>query len=233
MNETERLTAGALLTLLLFLIPAYLLHVVDDFAGSLAGFLLGATATTLMISALSYPLLKYSPVIKSAFGSFASLRGLLSAHVYIGVIAAFVGTLHTGHKFESPIGVALVILMLIVITTGFVGRYYFPRSLAELRDAQTRLATLRSSFDIAARDIAQAQQNEALGNTSVQIVDGITISNLLDSIADLEHYIGSRQAMKAVLARWMIAHVAASILFLAILTVHIAGEVYYGLRWIG
>jgi hypothetical protein len=32
--------------------------------------------------------------------------------------------------------------------------------------------------------------------------------------------------------RWIIAHVVAAILMYLLLTLHIGGEIYYGLRWL-
>lgn len=53
MSENERLTVGAVLTTLLFLVPAFVLHSSPRFAGSLSGFVLGAAAAALMLSCWS------------------------------------------------------------------------------------------------------------------------------------------------------------------------------------
>ena len=60
MSRTERLTVHVIVTLLLFLVPAFVLHTSPRFAGSLAGFVLGASAATLLVLLLIYPLAKYS-----------------------------------------------------------------------------------------------------------------------------------------------------------------------------
>ena len=72
MSETERLTVGAVLTILLFLVPAAFLHTAPRFAGSLSGFVLGVAAATLMMSLLIYPLAKYSISIRPRITRIAS-----------------------------------------------------------------------------------------------------------------------------------------------------------------
>ena len=76
-----------------------------------------------------------------------SMRALLGFHVYAGIAASFLALLHTGHKYQSPLGIALVASLLVVVVTGFVGRYYLPQTAAEIRERQSRLATLRSAYD--------------------------------------------------------------------------------------
>lgn len=233
MNQSERLTVLTLLTLLLFLLPAYLLHVSEEFAGSLAGFLFGAAAVALIVGTLMYPLLKYNPRIKAILPARVSIRGLLSFHAYSGVIAAFLATLHTGHRFQSPIGVTLMTLMLVVIVTGIVGRYYVPGSAEQLRNFQSRLAQLRAEFDRVALQVATLPSSDFGGDRASFRISGIaSVAELVAGIADLEREIGSRESLKAVLARWMLVHVSACILLFGLLTLHVAGEYYYGLRWL-
>ena len=123
MSETERLTVGAVLTILLFLVAAFVFHTSPRFAGSLAGFVLGTAAATLMLSLLIYPLAKYSTRLGSWITRLVSIRALLAFHVYAGVFGAFLAILHTGHKYQSLLGITLVVSMLVVVVTGFVGRY--------------------------------------------------------------------------------------------------------------
>lgn len=233
MNETERLTVGVVLTILLFLVPAFILHTAPRFAGSLLGFVLGVVAAILMIALLIYPLAKYSVSFKSSISRLASMRALLAFHVYAGVFGAFLAILHTGHKYQSPLGITLIISMLVVVVTGFVGRYYLPQTATELREDQTRLATLRSAYDRTAVVLAGRQTaEEGVPPVSASALQGVPILQLVDGIADLEYTIGSREAVKRIFMPWIVAHVVAAILMYLLLTLHIAGEIYYGLRWL-
>lgn len=234
MNRTERLTVEVVLTLLLFLVPAFVLHTSPRFAGSLAGFALGVAAATLMVSLLIYPLAKYSTRLKPWITRVASMRALLAFHVYAGVFGAFLAILHTGHKYQSPLGIALVITMLVVVATGVVGRYYLPETSAELREEQSRLATLRSAYDRTAAAFAerQALEDAAAAGISAPALRDVSVRQLVEGIADLEYAVGSREAIKKTFMRWIVAHVVAAILMYLLLTLHIAGEIYYGLRWL-
>ena len=186
-----------------------------------------------MVSLLIYPLAKYSISLKPWITRIASMRALLVFHVYAGVFGAFLAILHTGHKYQSLLGITLVISMLVVVVTGFVGRYYLPQTSTELREAQSRLATLRSAYDRTVVALAGRQVTEE-GATAVSAsaLQGVPILQLIDGIADIEYAIGSREAVKRIFTPWIVAHVIASILMYLMLTLHIAGEVYYGLRWL-
>lgn len=233
MSGTERAIVGAVLTILLFLVPAFVLHTSPRFAGSLGGFAFGVAAATLMVSLLIYPLAKHSLLLRSPITRLVSMRSLLAFHVYAGVFGAFLAILHTGHKYQSPLGVALVISMLLVVVTGLVGRYYLPETVAELRDEQTRLATLRSAYDRTAAALATRNvvaNGDPLPSASTLIE--VPILQLVDGIADLEYAIGSREGVKRIFTLWIVAHVVAAVVMYFLLSLHIAGEIYYGLRWL-
>jgi len=233
MSRAEQLTVDVVLSLLLFLVPAFVLHSSPRFAGSLAGFVLGVAAAALMVALLIYPLSKYSARFRTWITRVTSTRALLAFHVYAGVFGVFLAILHTGHKYQSPLGIALVITMLIVVSTGVVGRYYLPQTSTELREGQSRLATLRSAYDRTALALAEGQ---VLENTAEAIRSpaprDVPIRQLVESIADLEYAIEFREVIKKIFMRWMIAHVIAAIIMYLLLTLHIAGEIYYGLRWV-
>jgi uncharacterized membrane protein YsdA (DUF1294 family) len=234
MSRTERLTVEVVVTLLLFLVPAFVLHTSPRFAGSLAGFVLGASAATLLVLLLIYPLAKYSTRLKRWITRLVPLSALLAFHVYAGVFGAFLAILHTGHKYQSPLGIALIVTMLIAVATGVVGRYYLPETSTELREEQSKLAMLRSAYDRTAVVLAERQALESVAaeGISATALRDVSVRQLVDGIADLEYAVGSREAIKNTFMRWIIAHVVAAILMYLLLTLHIGGEIYYGLRWL-
>jgi hypothetical protein len=233
MEDRERLIVDIVLASLLLLVPAFLLHSDDRFAGSLAGFAAGSCAAALMVLLLIYPLTKYGRGLKALVTRLVSTRALLDFHVYAGIIAAFLALLHTGHKFHSPLGIALVVSMLIVVVTGFVGRYYLPQTAVEIRVQQSRLATLRSAYDRTAL-ILSSLGTTASGGTAVNasVLQEVPLLQLVDSISDLEYTIGSHEAVKKIFMQWIGLHVIAAVAMYALLALHIAAEIYYGLRWL-
>lgn len=233
MGERGRLIVDVVLASFLLLVPGFLLHSDPRFAGSLAGFALGTSAATLMILLLIYPVAKYSRSFKALVARLVSMKALLNFHVYAGIAASFLAVLHSGHKYESPIGIALIASMLVVVVTGFVGRYYLPQTATEIREQQTHLSTLRSAYErtaltLSARETANSE-GPPVGTAALQEVP---LLQIIDGISDLEYAIGSQEAVKKIFMQWIGLHVVAAIAMYALLVLHIAGEVYYGLRWL-
>ncbi|MBR0783180.1 iron reductase [Bradyrhizobium iriomotense] len=233
MDARARLIADVVLAALLLLVPAFLLHSDSRFAGSLAGFALGAGAAVLMLLLLVYPLTKHSAGLKALVTRCVSMPTLLSFHAYAGIVAAFFALLHTGHKFQSPLGIALVTSMLIVVVTGFVGRYYLPQTASELRQQQSHLTTLRSAYEHTAAAMSSADREERDGSGMRALAfQKVPLLQLVDGISDLEAAIGSSEAVKTIFMQWIGLHVLAAIVMYALLAVHVAAEIYYGLRWL-
>ena len=138
MGETERRAVGTLLILVALFVPGFLLHSAPRFPGSLAGGLLGIVATLLFVMLLAYSLVRRIPLLKRQI----PLGTMLSFHVYAGTAGAAFGILHTGHNYQSPLGIALVVSMLTVVLSGFVGRYYLAQIGTEIRDQRQELAVL-------------------------------------------------------------------------------------------
>jgi len=227
MTEGEKVTVGGLLSVLALIVPVFLFHVAQRFPGSLIGGLLGIAATALFVLLLAYTAVKRQPWIKSHTNRFFSLGAVLTFHVYAGTIGALLGIIHSGHKFQSPVGITLVVLMLTVVATGFVGRYYLAQVGQELKEQQKELASLRTRYD-----------GLVLAQTGLQyqaVVDpsGLPLGRLLGAISDLEFAITGRDILKRAFGRWIVLHIAAAIAMYAVLALHIWSEIYYGLRWIG
>ena len=225
MSDKERLIVLALGTLLLFLAPGYLLHVAPRFPGSLAGGILGITAASLMLLVLLYPAIKYVGWLRARVTRHVSLGRLLSLHIYGGLLAALIAILHSGHNYRNVLGIALVLDILVIIGTGFVGRYYLGHLGTEVRQQQALLGTLRSVYDrIALRLGAVAG--------SASTAPDVPILSLVDAIADVEYSLTVREAAKRIAARWTVMHIVASIVFYGLLLLHIGSGIYYGLRWL-
>jgi len=248
MSETEKISVGALMTVLLLFVPGYLLHEDPRFPGSLPGSLLGIGGAALMVLLLAYPLIKHFAWLRHRVTKRLSMRAILSFHVYAGVLGALLGILHTGHKFQSPLGIILVASMLIVVLSGFVGRYYMAHLRVELRDQKAMLDMLRADYDWIATELAGAPIVRSLlglprlwmgqlapvsaGSATPAGAPGIPVPQLVNAIADLEYAMRRREAIQRAFAGWMFVHIAAAIVMYAALTLHIWNGIYYGLRWL-
>ncbi|MDN3563876.1 hypothetical protein ACFQY5_38325 [Paeniroseomonas aquatica] len=227
MGEKERLSVSTLLIGVALFAPGFLLHVAPRFPGSLAGGLLGIAGALLFVLLLAYSLAKRIPWLKQR----TSLRGVLSFHVYAGAVGAVLGILHTGHTYQSPLGIALVVAMLTVVLSGFVGRYYLAQIGTDIRDERQELGTLRTRYDAIASGIAAALQGGTVP-AAKPALPGLPIPALVAGIADLEHAVGQREALKRALNRWVVLHIVAALVLYPLLALHIWSGIYYGLRWL-
>ena len=216
MNRTERVAVGMLLAVVALFAPGFLLHAAPRFPGSLAGGLLGVAGASAMVLLLAYSLAKRVPWLKRR----AALGGVLSFHVYAGAVGAVFGILHTGHKYQSPLGIALVAAMLVVVLSGFAGRYRLAQIGADIREQRRELGALRARYDLVAANLANVPP------------DGVPVRALVGAIADLEDAIRRREALKRAFSRWIVLHVAAALVFYPLLALHVWSGIHYGLRWL-
>jgi hypothetical protein len=89
-----------------------------------------------------------------------SLKGWLSAHVYLGLALLVIATLHTGLHFGWNVHTLAYVLMLLVIASGVFGVVNYvrlPRRLSENRQdtTQAQLLELVRSLDVQLREAAQ------------------------------------------------------------------------------
>jgi hypothetical protein len=227
MTESEKVLVGGMLSALVLIVPGFLFHVAPRFPGSLTGGMFGLIAALLFVLLLLYSAVKRLPRVREYTKEYVSIGAFLSFHVYAGAIAALLGVIHSGHKLYSPLGIALIVSMLTVVATGFVGRYYLAHIGTDLREQQKQLGALRSRYDTLALVAA------GLKDQAVVDPNGVPLGQLLGSISDLEFAINGREALKRTLGRWVVLHIAAAFVMYALLALHIWSGFYYGIRWLG
>jgi ABC-type transport system involved in cytochrome c biogenesis permease subunit len=222
MSETEKLTVGALLSALALAVPGFMVHVAPRFPGSPAGGFFGIAGATLLILVLIYSLVKRNGWVRQHLSNYARLSAFLEFHIYAGVVGALFGIIHTGHKFQSPLGIGLVSAMLTVIFTGFIGRYYLAYTRTELTEDQQSLVMLRTRYD------ATVARPTGAPADPLQV----SIARLVGGMAELGYAIDARETLKRMFSRWMVLHISAAIVMYSLLVLHIWNGIYYGLRWL-
>ncbi len=124
MRDREWTIVTSLVLLMLIVWLGFLFHRSPRFAGSLTGSILGASGTILMFVPLAaYCIVKRVKTIKRRVTGWVSMRTLLAFHLYTALLGSILVLLHTGHKFVSPLGMALTAMVLLVVLSGFIGRY--------------------------------------------------------------------------------------------------------------
>ena len=244
MKQREKLVMTELVVLLLILWLGFLVHRSPRFAGSLIGGVLGITGAVLMLVSMAYMVVKRIPALKRAATEHISMRALLAIHVHAGVIGAIFALLHTGHKFQSHLGIALTATMLIVVLSGYVGRYLLSQSSQTINEKREVLTNLELAFRQVATQLAAAPGTILLPHPSVlEMLSFSTFrasaatplafqaTELSESIADVEYAIRHHEKFKRAFSIWLKVHIAVSFALLLLLGLHIWAALHFGLRW--
>ena len=248
MKERERIVVGGLVILMLLLWLGFLVHRSPRFAGSAWGGLLGVSGAGLMLAPLAYLIVKRVGPLKRAVTRRVPMRTLLTWHIYAGILGPILGLLHTGHTFASPLGIALTAMMLVVVVSGFVGRYLLSQIAQTIHEKREILTHLELTYRQTAMEMAAHPEEIAILRPVTgfwsRLVAGLVIPRtapvpsapmralqLAESMADMEYAIKTHETMKRVFAGWLKLHIIISLLLYGLLLLHVWAGMYFGLRW--
>lgn len=250
--ERERTIIGGLFLLQLILWLGFLVHRSPRFPGSLAGGILAVTGAVLMIlPPIFYSAAKRIAFFKRLTTNRISLGTLLSWHVYTSIVGSILAILHTGHRFESNLGILLTAMMLLTVFSGFIGRYFLRYETLELHEKQDLLNRLATEYNLLIGEMSRQPNAEIVSLASHGVVRRAINSvfgtdvlfrqektslpyravRLAESIADLEYAIRTHELLKRRLGIWLKIHLATSFTFYILLVFHIWTAIYFGLRW--
>jgi hypothetical protein len=204
-----------------------------------------------MLVPLAYSLVKRVKWVQERVWRWVTMRTLLAWHIYAGILGPVLALLHTGHKFNSPLGVALTAMMLLVVLSGFTGRYLMGYFTHELLEKRQMLAALKVAYDETASELArQPEQAALLGTLSglfSRLLAGVFIPSpaggpggmalpvralrLADSMADLEYALKTHEHFKRWFGRWLKFHIVISAVLYVLLALHVWSGIHFGLRW--
>lgn len=242
MTERRGVLAWMLILLLLFLWLRFLFHVDPRFPGGLVGSALGVAGATLMLVPLAYSVAKRMFRIRGN-----PLRTFLAIHIYAGLTGALLALIHTGHKFDNPVGLLLTAMMLVVVLSGFVGRYLLQQTARQLADKRRDLTAFGPGFEAARQRLMTSAATAGEGaprralilrslaawlvrDRDLRAAAGEAIA-VADAMAALEASVQLHERMLRWLRLWMRVHLALTTVFYAALAAHVVIVTYYGLRW--
>lgn len=250
MKERERDVVTGLVVLMTILWGGFLFHRSPEFAGSLSGGILGILAALLMFVPLVYMIIKRIKPIKRRITATVRMPTLLAWHIYAGVVGPILALLHTGHRFESPLGISLTVLMMVTVLSGFIGRYLMSQFSSEIRDKQKMLQALQSDYHRLADKLCQ-RAKQPLAELSIKrslLTPLLLFSSasgkhtgrrksakllqIVDAMSDLEYSVKMHEAFKSWFGRWLKFHIVISLVLYVLLVFHIGIEIYFGLRWL-
>ena len=245
MKNHERFIVISVFTVLVFAWLGFLLHVAPRFAGSGMGAVFGISGAVLMLVPLGYAFVKRLPFFKERLTKFVSLQTWLLIHIYTGIVGALLALVHTGHKYTSPVGIALTATMLLVVVSGIVLRYLTPFVNLDMKDKLLLLQTARGDLDHAwgvsektaawqkglKQESSLATSMAALGLSPAPDNSVGEATILAEGVADLEYSIRTHEILKFWFSATLKIHIAVSVAFYGLLAAHIASGIYFGLRW--
>ncbi len=251
MGEREPLVATALIMLILVVWGGAVFHVSPRFAGSALGGALGVSGALLMLGPLGYLVIKRVKPIKAAVIRHVSMRTLLAWHIYTALLGSLLVLLHTGHKFESALGISLTAVTLIVVFSGFVGRYVLRQIGDDVRRKRGLLSRLYEAYDVASERLTMEPERRALIHPlrsallrafltesaatdapgAMDVASPVGVARLVESIADVESAIEARETLKRWFSRWLRLHIALAAGLYLLLGLHVWAGIHFGLRW--
>ena len=252
MKEREKLVVTGLVLLMLLAWLGFPFHHSHRFAGSLIGGIFGVAGALLMLVPLLYMVIKRNKRLKNAVTKHVSMRTLLAWHIYAGVLGPIMVVIHSGHKYNSWLGITLTAMTLLVVISGFIGRYLMSGFAKEIKEKKAMLRELQVAYDRAAVDVS-ANPNaakslrpysgffsrlaagmflpEANESQRAESTDSITLVRLAESIADVEYAIATHEDFKLWFGKWLKFHIVISFVLYGLLALHVYYAVYFGLRW--
>ena len=246
MKEREGIVASGVLCVLLLVWLGFLFHRSPRFAGSGWGTIFGIAGAVLMLVPLAYPIAKRIPSLHAWITPRISVQSLLTLHVYSGILGPVFAIVHTGHKFDSGLGIALTAVMLGVVVSGFAVRYLLTYVNHEMKDKLLLLQTARGDLDSAWGVLENAPGRIAtlpptpflaagLAAVGIELPFGGPIGEVTrtaEGVADLEFAVRTDELLKRWFSRSLQLHIVLSVLLYLLLALHIGSGIHFGLRWL-
>ena len=246
MKERERVVVTGVLGVLFLAWLGFLLHRSPRFPGSGVAAVFGIAGAVLMLVPLAYPVVKRIPFVHDAITRHVSMQSLLSVHVYAGILGPAFAIIHTGHKFDSLLGISLTAAMLLVVVSGYAVRYLLTYATHEIADKLVLLQTARGDLD-SAWGVLESPSNSAGALPGTLLTAGglearrftfqlagpvAEVTRIAQSVADLEYAVRTHEFFKRWFGRALSLHIVLSVVFYLLLALHIGSGIFFGLRWL-
>lgn len=242
MKEREGIIVTGVICVLFLAWLGFLFHSSPRFPGSGVGAVFGIAGATLMLVPLAYPIAKRIPFFRARITARVSMQSLLALHDYTGILGPLLVIIHTGHRFDSLLGIALTAVMLLVVVSGFAVRYLLPFVTHEIKDKLVMLQTARGDLD-SAWGVLEKSPAEMRGLPKAPVLASVgfelessrlagQVTRIAESVADLEYAVRTHELLKRWFDRSLKLHIVLSVILYVLLALHIGSGIYFGLRWL-
>lgn len=246
MKERERVVVTGVLSVLLLGWLGFLVHRSPRFPGSGIGAVFGIAGAVLMLVPLAYPIAKRIPFFNARITPHVSMQSFLALHVYAGIFGPLLALIHTGHKFDSLLGIMLTAAMLLVVVSGFAVRYLLTYVNQEIKDKLVLLQTARGDLDSAWGVLENSPAEMSALPKAPVVVAGLAslglalpsggpaaeVTRIAECVADLEYAVRTHELFKRWFGRSLKLHIVLSVILYVLLALHIGSGIYFGLRWL-
>lgn len=244
-QQREGIIVSGVISILLLAWLGFFLHRSPRFPGSGVGAIFGISGAVLMLVPLAYSIAKRIPALKTRITTKLSMNTLLTMHIYTGILGPLLAIIHTGHKFDSWLGITLTAVMLLVVVSGFAVRYLLTFVAHEIKDKLALLQTARGDLDnswgllenlppnieIRSQASILAATLASLGLDIQRSGPARQVTRIAESVADLEYSVRMHEFFKLWFSRSLKLHIMLSVILYCLLALHIVAGVQYGLRW--
>ncbi|MBL4698220.1 MAG: hypothetical protein JKX70_05235 [Phycisphaerales bacterium] len=251
MRKHEPILVGMLMAILFVVWLGFPIHASHRFAGSFGGGVLAVSGSALLLVPFLYSIVKRNKRVKGIVTSRVSMKTALDWHVYAGILGPILVLLHTGHNYRSPLAITLTTLMLVVVLSGFVGRFLNAKISRSIKVKKMMLAELNSAYQEATDELHQypdaashvkpfsigivrmlfrvmAKPDSSGPDLASKVAHTIEIA---ESIADVEYAISTHETFKRAFKVWLRWHIIISMGFYVLLALHVWSGIHFGLRW--
>jgi len=246
MRERQGIIVTGVVCVLLLTWLGFLLHRSPGFPGSDAGAVFGIAGAALMLVPLAYPIVKRVAFLNARITPRVPMHSLLTLHVYAGIFGPLLAIIHTGHKYDSWLGITLTAAMLLVVVSGFAVRYLLTYVAHEITDKLALLQTARGDLDSAWGVVENLAAEKGTVPKAGFVVAGLAslgfafpsngptaeVMRIAESVADLEYSVRMHEFFKRWFGRSLKLHIVLSIILYVLLALHIGSGIYFGLRWL-
>lgn len=245
-REREGIVVTGVISILLLTWLGFFLHRSPRFPGSGVGAVFGIVGAVLILLPLVYTVVKRIPFLYAWVTPHISMQSLMTLHIYAGIVGPLLAIIHTGHKFDSWLGIALTTVMLLVVVSGFVVRHLLTFVANDMKEKLALLQTARGDLDNAWGVI----ENVSTETSVIQKASGLIarlasfanmhpagepateVTRIADSVADLEYAVRMHEIFKFWFGWSLKLHIILSVFLYLLLALHIWAGVQYGLRWL-
>jgi hypothetical protein len=190
-------------------------------ARGLFGHLIGVIGFLLMLMTETF----YSLRKRSLIARWGKLSSWLEFHIFTGIVGPYMVLLHTSWKFNGLAGV-LTLMTLIVVASGFVGRYIYtaiPRTAdgVEMESAEIKRLIAAIEYNIKTVQADQGE-NQPAAKQNIKRLKQLTRRRQI-----LNRQMASIATARRLLSLWHTIHIPIGMLVFTTAIFHIIAAIYY------